>query len=191
MSRLVFAWVLLGALLPGPAGATSAKKLSLGELSRGSERIVLADVEDASSRWDGKEIYTYVTLRVTEGVKGAKRHETITVRQIGGQVGTIASIVAGTPSFRKGESVVVFLSAKDRTGHPWVMGLQQGKYTVESDGKGGRRVRNELSGISLLSGAGLEADAKGATEENLAVFLEAVRRELGEEPVVVDPTVER
>lgn len=189
MRRLLSVAVLAGALGPAAVLATSVQKLSLRDLARRSESIVLAEVEGASSRWDGNEIYTYVTLRVTEPVKGAKRHDTITVRQIGGQVGTLASIVAGTPSFRQGEDVLVFLTAEDRTGHPWVLGLQQGKYSVVSDGKGGKRVRNELAGISLLSGAALQPDQKAVGDESLPVFLEAIRRELGEEPILLDPTV--
>lgn len=187
MLRSAFAMTAL--LVPGIAGATSVQRLSLGDLAVKSATIAVARVEDSSSRWDdgGKEIYTYITLRVTDPVKGAKRHDTITVRQIGGQVGSIASIVPGTPAFRAGEEVVVFLTAKDRSGHPWVLGLQQGKYSVVSDGRGGKRVSNELDGLTLVSPDGAAREGKPASGQPLELFLEAVRSELGSGGIQIDP----
>jgi hypothetical protein len=100
----------------GPATATTVQKFSLADLAKKSETIVLARVEDETARWDDgkKEIYTYVTLRVLDPVKGMKANgnangkakndeETITIRQLGGTVDNLTSIVPGTPSFRRGE----------------------------------------------------------------------------------------
>jgi hypothetical protein len=187
--------VLLAAavLSVSPAQATSVQKFSLKALAQRSSSIALAKVEAAESRWDesGKEIYTYVTLRVVEKVKGKKDRETVTLRQLGGQVGNIASIVPGMPSFKKGEEVVVFLTEEDTAGYPWVLGLQQGKYSVVSDASGAKQVRNELQGLTLVSPQGVQLDASEVTAgQSLDSFLESVRSELGNaSPVEVDPTV--
>jgi hypothetical protein len=187
---------LFGASL---ATATSVQRFSLSDLAKKSETIVLARVEDESARWeDGKkEIYTYVTLRVLEPVKGmkaergknAKSDQTITIRQIGGTVDNIASIVPGTPTFRKGEEVVVFLSAKDGKGYPWVVGFQQGKYTVYSDENGFKHVRNDVDGLRTLSTDGSASEAKVSKDQPLNAFLDGIRTQLDlEGKVQVAPT---
>ena len=119
-TTVVFAaCVLAGASM---ASATTVQKLSMKDLSKNSASIARAQVEDVVARYDvNKEIYTYITLKVLEPVKGSHKDEVITIRQLGGVVDNIASIVPGTPTFKKGEEVVVFLSRNDAAGYPWVM----------------------------------------------------------------------
>jgi hypothetical protein len=164
----------------------------LKDLAKKSDTIVRATVVDETARYDAnKEIYTYFTLRVLEPVKGSAKDEVITIRQIGGVVGTIASIVPGTPSFKKGEEVVVFLTQRDAAGYPWVMGLQQGKYSVSSDENGQKRVRNELDGLKLLGANGSITDDGAKVNPNmpLQAFLDGIRTDLDDAgKVKVDPT---
>lgn len=194
MNRAIrFATVALAAfslLAASTATATSMVKMSLRDLAKKSDMIVLARVEDETARYDAnKEIYSYYTLRVLEPVKGAKGQTTITVRQIGGVVDNIASIVPGTPTFRKGEEVVVFLTREDATGHPWVMGLQQGKYTVVADKDGMKHVRNDLDGLNLMGADGSKAEGGVSTDVPLQAFLDGIRTDLNEAgKVQVDPT---
>ncbi len=125
-----------------------------------------------------KEIYTYITLSVLESVKGAKGEKFITIRQLGGTVGNLISVVPGMPSFKTGEEVVVFLSAKDQAGYPWVMGLQQGKYSVVMDDNGLKHVRNELEGLELLSPNGSVDEGKVSGELPLSAFLDGIKTDL-------------
>ncbi len=189
------AFALLGASF---ATATTVQKLSLQDLARKSEAIVVAEVEETVSRWDdeGKEIYTYVTVRVSDHVKGQKGQKgqkapaTLTLRQLGGQVDKIASVVPGMPEFRKGEQVVLFLSQKDAAGYPWVVGLQQGKYSVVTDENGLKQVRNDVDGLTLAGPGGLKAEAKGSSQMTLESFLESIRNELNVPGgTQIDPTV--
>lgn len=182
------AFALVGA---GTATATTVLKLSMKDLAKKSDAVVLARVEDEVARYDtDKEIYTYVTLRVLDPVKNSRKDDLITIRQLGGVVDHIASIVPGMPTFKRGEEVVVFLSQKDRAGYPWVMGLQQGKYSVRADENGTMRVRNELSGTTLLDANGhLTAGSKAASDMPLQSFLDNVRTDLDEAgKIQVDPT---
>lgn len=182
------AFALMGA---STAGATTVQKLSLQELAKKSDAIAVAIVEDETARYDvNKEIYTYITLRVLDPVKGAQKDQTLTIRQIGGTVGNIASVVSGMPTFKKGEEVVVFLSQKDAAGYPWVMGLQQGKYSISLDDKGQKRVRNELSDLKLMGLDGSVSDgAKVSSDMPLQAFLDGIRTGLDTEgKVKVDPT---
>jgi hypothetical protein len=187
-AALAFAGIaLLGVNL---AGATTVQKFTVSDLAKKSESIVLARVEDETARMDEgtKEIYTYVTLRVIEGVKGSKRsdsaknpkggEEFITIRQLGGAYGKYISVVPGTPTFRKGEEVVVFLSQKDRAGYPWVMGLQQGKYSVTTGEDGLKQVRNDMDGLSVMDVNGTATEVKGSTTQPLASFLDGIKTQL-------------
>lgn len=176
----------------GVANATTVQKLSIKDLAKKSDAVVLARVEDQTARYDAnKEIYTYITLRVLDPVKGSRKDDVLTIRQIGGVVDNIASIVPGMPSFKKGEEVVVFLSQRDRDGYPWVMGLQQGKYSVSTDERGSKRVRNELDGTSLVDAEGRVLDGKQVVPDMaLQAFLDGIRTELDVEgKVKIDPTV--
>jgi len=168
---------LLGASL---AGATTVQKFTIQELAKKSDAIVMAKVEDQSSRQDAsnKEIYTYITVSVLESVKGAKGEKSITIRQLGGSVGNLISAVPGMPSFKNGEEVVLFLSAKDRAGYPWVMGLQQGKYSIVTDESGLKHVRNELDGLQMLSPDGSTSESKVSSEQPLGAFLDGIKTNL-------------
>jgi hypothetical protein len=171
------AFALLSASL---AGATTVQKFSISDLAKKSETIALARVDDVSSRWDDnhKEIYTYISLKVLDGVKGARKNDVLTIRQIGGTVDNLISVVPGMPNFTKGEEVVVFLSPKDRAGYPWVMGLQQGKYSVSTDGNGFKQVRNDVDGLKTMTLDGSVDEAKAASVQPLNSFLDGIRTQL-------------
>jgi hypothetical protein len=65
----------------------------------------------------------------------------ITVRLLGGTVGSVTSNVSGVPRFRPGEDLILFLEL-----------VPQGDYSVESWGQGTFRVyRDPKSGHSLVT----------------------------------------
>ncbi len=188
---VVLAIAALAMITASYAAATTVEKMSLKDLAKKSESIVLARVEDASARYEAnKEIFTYITLRVLEPVKGPKKDEIITIRQLGGTVDRIASIVPGTPTFRKNEEVVLFLTQKDVAGYPWVMGLQQGKYSVTSDDQGQKSVRNEIGGgLTFVTPGGKATEADAGKAQPLQSFLDGLRTELNEAgKVQIEPT---
>lgn len=178
---VVLALVALAMITASYAAATTVEKMSLRDLAKKSDAIVLARVEDESARYDSnKEIFTYITLRVLEPVKGPKKDDVITIRQLGGTVDKIASIVPGTPVFRKGDEVVLFLTQKDGAGYPWVMGLQQGKYSVTADERGQKQVRNEIGELNLVAPGGKASEADAGKAQPLQAFLDGLRTELNE-----------
>jgi len=190
-SRLALvAFAALALVGAGTADATTVLKMSLKDLAKKSDAVVMARVDYMTARYDAnKEIYTYITLKVLDPVKGSKKDEVLTIRQIGGTVGTIASIVPGMPTFKKGEEVVVFLTQKDQAGYPWVMGLQQGKYSVSVDENGSKHVRNELDGTTLFDASGRVQEGSKNTDQPLQSFIDGIRTDLNEAgKVQVDPT---
>ncbi len=171
--------------------ATTVQKLTLQDLTKNSAGIVMARVEDASSSWDAahKEIFSFYTLHVLQSVKGMKGKTIVTLRQLGGSVDNISSIVPGMPSFRKGEEVVVFLTRNDAAGYPWVMGLQQGKYTIMTGKDGVKTVRNDLAGTEFVSRNGQKTSAPVSSNLPLNAFLDGIKTSLDEAGKVrVDPT---
>jgi hypothetical protein len=187
---LVVAIAALALAIAQAAFATSVLKLSLQDLTKKSDSIVMARVDDAVASWDAghKEIYTYITLSVLQPVKGNKGATTITLRQLGGTVGNIASVVPGMPSFKKGEEVVVFLTQKDAAGYPWVMGLEQGKYSVSTGKNGVKIVRNDLAGTELLTKVGQHVEPKTAPDMPLSAFLDGLKTTLNVDgKIQVDP----
>jgi len=190
--RLVIGSTLAALALVGAqvALATTVQKLTLQDLVKKSDSIVMARVEDATSSWDAghKEIYTFYTLRVLDHVKGAKGQTLITLRELGGTVDRIASIVPGMPDFKRGEEVVVFLTQKDKAGYPWVMGLQQGKYTISTDEKGVKMVRNDLAETTLMGPGGQKVDSTVSPATPLSSFLDGIKTSLNEAgKIQVDP----
>ena len=182
------AFALLSASL---AGATTVQKFSISDLAKKSETIALARVDDVSSRWDDnhKEIYTFISLKVLDGVKGSRKNDVLTIRHIGGSAEGKISVVPGMPTFTKGEEVVVFLSPKDRAGYPWVMGLQQGKFTVSTDDNGFKQVRNDIVGLKTMAPNGSVDEAKPAAVQPLASFLDGIRTDLNVDgKVQIQPT---
>jgi hypothetical protein len=190
-SAVIVALAAFALLSASMAGATTVQKFSISDLAKKSETIAVASVDDVSSRWDDnhKEIYTYISLKVLDGVKGSRKNDMLTIRQIGGSVDNIISVVPGMPNFRKGEEVVVFLSAKDRSGYPWVMGLQQGKYSVSTDGNGFKQVRNDVDGLKTMALDGSVDEAKAASVQPLNSFLDGIRTQLNVDgKVQIQPT---
>lgn len=186
MARSVTLALIAALAISSIATATSVQRFSVRDLSTRSASVAVARVVASESRWDGGEIYTYITLQVSEGLKGARKGETLQLRQLGGQVGDIASIVPGMPSFKNSEEVLVFLTAPDKAGYRWVMGLEQGKYSISTDTRGKKNVRRNTAELNLVDRGG---DTGGAMPEeaSLDLLLDEVRSEIGL-PVTIAPS---
>jgi hypothetical protein len=131
MSRKLFHIALLTMVLTVSAFATTVKKMELPELVSLSDSIVEGTVESVEARWEDKSIYTYTSIRVDEGMKGAPRRA-LMVRQPGGKIGSLNVNAPGTPQFKQGDQVIVFLRDR-RDGTFDVVGLGQGKYDIQEN----------------------------------------------------------
>lgn len=151
------ALVLLALSWRPTARASEVLPLGLDALCDHSAAIVRARVESRESRWtrDRSAIYTDVTLRVLDAMKGGARPgDTLKVRRLGGSVDGMGMKVFGEASYAPGEEVVVFL---ERRGGPrggtgdvlWTVGMAQGKLRVATvDGQA--MALRDLAGLSLL-----------------------------------------
>lgn len=146
-SWLVTAALAILATAP-QALATQVRHLDMRELSRSSSDIVIGRVERVASRWNasGTKIFTDVTVRVSESLKGAGG--VVTFSQLGGTVGDLRQTVEGCPAFAPGEEAVLFLWRDDR-GQAQLTGLGQGKFEIRRDGSGRAIVQRHVEGLAV------------------------------------------
>jgi hypothetical protein len=104
-----------------------------------SKAIVVATAGESQSRWSpGGWIETVTELRVEEAIKGSiVAGQTIRVTELGGVVGTIGYVVAGSPRYATGQRVLLFLETNTRG--EWVAkNMAVGKFDRAEDLRGRR-----------------------------------------------------
>lgn len=113
-------------LVARAADATTIVGMTERALARAADAIVvgtIADIESVASP-DGA-IATLVTVDVERAVKGRVAGR-VTLKQPGGRVGDRGFWIAGSPTFRRGERQLLFLSAAgDGTARTTALGLGQ------------------------------------------------------------------
>jgi hypothetical protein len=130
------------------SSAVPVSALSIAELTKRSDVIVLGTVTSITSDWNVNRtaIETRINLKVEEIFKGRADHGKITFHQLGGKAGQIASSVGEAASFEEGEKVAVFLFKNNRD-RLQLVGFFQGKFAVERRPKGEMAVRR-IPGVS-------------------------------------------
>jgi hypothetical protein len=139
-------------LFAGSAGATLVVRATPEDLTEKATIIVRGEVLESKSRWtdDDRTINTYVRIRVEETLKGDAGSEVV-VTCPGGTVGNSKVGVHGVPKFTSGEKVVVF-GWRNKHGDLLPLGLNQGKFRIETDaGTGVEMAQNSLEGLALVS----------------------------------------
>src|SRR5207245_5696896 len=94
-----------------PVFGTTVRHLGLGDLVKASDTIVLGRVEATRALWQGKQIYTEVTVAVTRSLKGARAGR-VSFMQLGGRVDSpvpLVMTVPGAPIHRVGDEAYFFL----------------------------------------------------------------------------------
>ncbi|MFY9571181.1 MAG: FG-GAP-like repeat-containing protein [Blastocatellia bacterium] len=108
--------------------------------------IVRGKVLSVASSFDEQHnnIYTYITIKVQEVLKGQISERRIVIKEPGGQVGEQGSIVFGTPQFKPGEKVLLYLDTWN-DGSLRVHEIFLGKFDIIQDPKTGQEfaVRSE------------------------------------------------
>ncbi|HJO03245.1 MAG TPA: matrixin family metalloprotease [Acidobacteriota bacterium] len=127
------ALALVGLLASAGAAWAQGPLWSDEELTDRSEVIVTARVVRVVPGWDADAgaIYTYVTLNVTEVLKGWVPERRIVLKQLGGTIGDLGLVAFGQAHFVPKERVVAFLEVRPRDGTLYTAALAQGKWVVE------------------------------------------------------------
>lgn len=114
--------------------ATTAVRPSDDDLIIGARAIVRGKVVSIESAFDDTSgrIYTYITVKVQEVIKGKINERRIVLKELGGQVGERAMAVFGNPQFTRGEHVFLYLDTwADGSLRTYQMFL--GKFSVTED----------------------------------------------------------
>jgi hypothetical protein len=122
-------FLLFAAFLACPsAGATTFARMSVAEMSRASSAIVRAKCVANTAGWEEGEIWTFTAFEVEETWRG-EAPARITVRLLGGRLGSVTSSVSGVPRFRAGEEVVLFLEPSPK-GNFSIVSWEQGTFRI-------------------------------------------------------------
>ena len=171
---------LIGAFFLALAAAASATTVippSFDELVTRAQIIFQGTVTDVRSAWTGEGaqrcIVTFVTFKVEDAIKGNPGKE-MTLRMLGGTVGTETMQVSDAPRFTAGDRDVLFVENNGRQFIPLV-GIMHGRYRVYKDENGHELVlTNEGTALSSTDQVGREAAAQGQAM-TVEQFKQAVR----------------
>src|ERR1051325_8484978 len=145
LSPLVFVLCLLA--LAQSSFATTAIVPPDDDLIIGARVIVQGKVLSIECKIDplDSRIYTYVTVKVQEVLKGDITERKIVIKELGGLVGDKISVVYGTPQFKVGEKILTYLDT-------WADGSLRthqmflGKFSIQKDEKTGHQFAVRASG---------------------------------------------
>jgi len=148
------------------------------DLIQQADSIVLGEVVDGESRYpeDGKTIYTYLTFKVAEDLKGDTAGENVVVKYPVGEIDLLGQVVCTTPLFDVRDlegGVLLFLRKvpeKNKESQCWiVVGSFQGKFYVRKDKVTGKRI--------IVSKGKIDRKRWDVSEEiPFAVFKEEIKR---------------
>jgi len=137
ISIFIFATLIVIFFLTSHKISGIIKPKSLEERIDEAHMIIVGEVLEVRSEWnaDRSIIFTYVTVSVEEYIKGSYLLKEIKVKILGGIVDGIGAWVPDTPSFSKGEKVLLFLRPDRYSECFWVVNQVYGKLTVTKENK--------------------------------------------------------
>ncbi|MEK6406224.1 MAG: FG-GAP-like repeat-containing protein [Acidobacteriota bacterium] len=147
----------------------------------GARAIVTGKVVEIESALDEQDrIYTYITVRVSEVIKGQITERRITIKELGGVVGDRVSVVYGSPQFKRGEKVLLYLSTRE-DGSLRTYQLFLGKFSlVRDDATGNRFAVRDTGGENVTVIGAPQGQPQGDTTDRmeLLAYAEMVRTKL-------------
>jgi hypothetical protein len=121
--------------------ALSVEDASDEQLAGKAEVIVIGKVLSAySERQDRSgDIVTFLTVRVTDQIKGKHRSQDLVIKTFGGQSGDEIMFFPGAADYFRNEEVLLFLErGSDQNLMP--IGLMLGKYSIYRDSETGKKI---------------------------------------------------
>src|SRR5262249_41656449 len=169
--------------LAGTAKATTAMMPSDDNMVISSRAIIRAKVISQVCGFDSRQtiVYTYVTVRVREVLKGEISSREIVLKEPGGQVGDRGTVFFGSPRFTNGENVVLYLDTWP-DGSLRVHDLFVGKFTVVTDRHTGQRIAvrempdSAVAIIPMTPARGQAQAPESTSRMELLAYLRMVRK---------------
>ncbi len=158
--------------------ATTAIMPSDDEMIVASRAIVRGKVLSVEVGLDGQNlVFTYITLKVKEVLKGQITERRIVIKEPGGELGNRGSIVFGTPQFARGDRVLLYLDTW-RDGSFRVHEMFLGRFSiVQEPGRDELTVTRNMPerGVSIL---GQSARGSITNSMELNAYTDMVRTRL-------------
>jgi len=131
--RIALLALLAFALVAGSASASVVIPPADDDLIVHADAVILGRVTDIESH-DNRlgRLSTFITFAIDEVLKGSFAQPTLTIRELGGQVGGMAGWIFANPEFTVGERVLLFLDQR-ADGTLRVMHLYLGKFSIVTD----------------------------------------------------------
>jgi hypothetical protein len=140
--RILMVAAALVLVLERSGSATSFISQPFPKTVQDAPVIVRGKVISSHADWskdsrDGKRIYTFTELQLTEVIKGTGvSGPGVQVRELGGEKDGVGMQVAGASVLNPGEDVVLMLGPRNSDGSFDVRGLMMGKLSVKRDSSG-------------------------------------------------------
>lgn len=150
--------------------ATVMIPLSLDQLSRDADTVVIGHCTNQRVFKTGEMIYTEYTIQPYDVLKGSTAKE-LKITQPGGEMDGKGIYVSGVARFTPAEEVMLFLT-KEKSGSRDIVGWSQGKFHIYYDETTGHKLA-----VQQMGGAGILNKTTGAITETLpaAIGLEQLR----------------
>jgi hypothetical protein len=148
--------ILLLPILRTPLSAGTVERLDIQALTRMSDAVVIAKVLATRSEWEsgGKFIVTFTEIEVIEALRGGFAPlSRLSIREGGGQIGTLVIELVGAPKYRPGEFILAFLERNVGTAFQTVS-MAQGAFTLHYDRTAGEIAAQRNVSYAKLSFAG-------------------------------------
>jgi len=143
---------LLSLLAPAGAAATVLVEVPVDDMAYVADAIVIGRVSHVGTRLElsGPEPmpFTVSTLTIERWVLGSGASDEVAIEEVGGHWQGLEVRVAGTPTYRAGERVLVFLR-KDDQGRYRTYGMAQGKFTLQAAVDGPTIAHRDLGEVSF------------------------------------------
>ena len=121
--------------------ATTVRVPSDVDMIIGARAIITGKVFSVGSAIDERDnkIYTYITVRVHEVLKGQITTRRIVLKELGGTVGDRITVIYGSPRFTRGEKVLLYLDTRN-DGSLKIHQMFLGKFDITIDPNTGQEV---------------------------------------------------
>lgn len=161
-------------LFAAAASATTFVVPSDRYMVAGSKAIVVAKVvTSATELTDTGSIETVTTIEIEEVLKGKLDDSTLKVHAPGGSYGDRTLVTFGTPRFRDGEKVLLFL-VQPKADRWVVLNLLLGKFTRATDREGRKVAMRQEADISGWTIDGTKHDERRRDSAKFIDFIRAV-----------------
>ncbi len=122
----------------------------LKKMTESSDAVLIGKVVDQKSEWntDKTRIYTKVTIKVDEYLKGSSNQSTITIAHPGGEVGEVGEVYSHVPRFTSNENVLLFVKKQKDNDNYTVSDGEAGKISLMVDPSTGEKVTVHKKKIS-------------------------------------------